>query len=613
MLAGVFAALSLGCLPGIASAHSVVRIAGGELLYLSEDAVSLNTLSAGVSGDEIQLRDPSVEGGSDPGPCRPGEVTNDANAWIIEVFCPRSAVDRVRIDLGEREDSATVALPLPVTLLGGPGADRLTTGEGNDSVDGGDGGDTIDSGAGDDSVTSRDAVADQVSCGAGSDRVVADSLDVVSGDCETVDRVSVAAPVGVAGDRTGPRVEAGGSTLQRVGRLRVLATSSEPGWVAASGYLDVAGLALPLKSDRRRVGVGGGGVSLTIRLSASQLRQARRALARKRRVFVRVGVVGTDQAGNSTAVKAARIRLAGAGGASATTAAHPEPGDVDGDGVRDEFDNCPQNRNGDQADADADLLGDACDADADNDTYANADDNCPLVANNQEDDGPEGTPGNGVGDACDRDSDSDGWPDEAPPGRQKDNCTVIANPDQADYDFDRKGDVCDADDDEDGYFDVSDNCPYRYSIDLGDVDGDGIGNACDPTDDRPPAPPAAPAALDPGAKVQLRLNVGKRHRFAELEAGLAAGVRCSRDCTVAAELRVSAAEARRLRLGRSRTVGAGAARLDGAGSTYVFVRFGRATRRALWRSRGASVELRVSVSDRAGHRAGATRKLVLRR
>src|SRR5262245_45881045 len=73
------------------------------------------------------------------------------------------------------------------------------------------------------------------------------------------------------------------------------------------------------------------------------------------------------------------------GGAPAA-AAHPEPGDIDGDGVRDEFDNCPQTRNGDQGNADGDDLGDRCDTDADGDGVENSTpyldrgaDNCPLA------------------------------------------------------------------------------------------------------------------------------------------------------------------------------------------------------------------------------------------
>jgi Ca2+-binding RTX toxin-like protein len=318
--------------PAGAAAHSLVRIADGQVHYRSEDATSLNTLTIRLTGDEIELRDPTVDGGMDPGPCRPGEITEDANAWIIQTFCPRAGITGVRVDVGEREDTATVAVPLPVTLLGGPGADRLQTGPAADQVDGGDGNDRVDAGAGDDTVVggvgtdtlaggagadllrTADGLADRVACGEGADRVEADTVDVVEADCESVTRSTVAPPPeGAAGDdSTAPVVRAGASTLQRVGRsrrVRLFATSSERGFVAASGFLDVAGLALPLQSDRRRVRVAGGGVQLTVKLRGRALREIRRALRKRRRIVVRMRVVATDAAGNSAAVTAPRVRL----------------------------------------------------------------------------------------------------------------------------------------------------------------------------------------------------------------------------------------------------------------------------------------------------------------
>ena len=331
LLAVSLASVLAGALPAVAAAHSIVRVTGGELSYISADATSLNSLSVGLRGGDIQLRDPTVVGGSDPGPCRPGEVTNDANAWIVEVFCASAAVNRVRLDLGEREDSATVSLSLPVTLLGGPGADRLRSGDGADIVGGGDGNDTlaggagsdvldgglgtdsVDGGSGDDRISARDGLEDRITCGEGADRVEADTLDTTAGDCEVVLRLPVPPPQDSGGDDGArPRVQAGGSTLQRIGRhgrVRVLATSSERGFAAASGFLDAGGLSLPLQSDRRRITVAGGGVTLTVKLSRSQLRECRRVLARGRRVSVRLGVVATDLAGNSAEVRAPRIRL----------------------------------------------------------------------------------------------------------------------------------------------------------------------------------------------------------------------------------------------------------------------------------------------------------------
>lgn len=54
------------------------------------------------------------------------------------------------------------------------------------------------------------------------------------------------------------------------------------------------------------------------------------------------------------------IVATGCGGGGGGGGPQP-PSDVDGDGVADSTDNCPDTANGDQADADHDGLGDACD------------------------------------------------------------------------------------------------------------------------------------------------------------------------------------------------------------------------------------------------------------
>lgn len=73
------------------------------------------------------------------------------------------------------------------TLIGGLGDDALYGGGGNDAVTGGVGTDLLSGGEGDDIIQARDGVADRVDCGAGTDSVVADALDVIV-NCETVDQ-----------------------------------------------------------------------------------------------------------------------------------------------------------------------------------------------------------------------------------------------------------------------------------------------------------------------------------------------------------------------------------------------------------------------------------------
>lgn len=72
------------------------------------------------------------------------------------------------------------------------------------------------------------------------------------------------------------------------------------------------------------------------------------------------------------------------------------PTDLDGDGVADAMDNCPEVPNADQKNTDGDADGDACDGDDDGDGRFDEDDNCPLVKNVDQKD----SNGDGVGDAC---------------------------------------------------------------------------------------------------------------------------------------------------------------------------------------------------------------------
>jgi len=134
--------------------------------------------------------------------------------------------------------------------------------------------------------------------------------------------------------------------------------------------------------------------------------------------------------------------------------------DSDGDGVLDNKDTCPVIPNADQADSDFDGIGDVCE-DTDNDGVIDSLDNCINVANLDQTD----LDGDGIGDACDNDKDGDTILNNL------DNCPTVANTDQADADKDNIGDICDDDDDNDQVLDINDQCPNTPEGSVVDVNG----------------------------------------------------------------------------------------------------------------------------------------------
>lgn len=303
------------------------------ITFTSPDATSTNTLTLRPTGSQIEFHDPTVDGGIDPGHCAPGQLSSPGifGEVVIQAFCPAAGVQAVRVDLGARDDTATVSLAIPVLISGGPGSDALRGGSGADQLGGDDGGDTVAGGdgpdvltgglgvddisgdAGDDDIRVRDGIRDIVRCAAGSDLVDADTLDEIDGDCEAVTRTFTAVPLpAAAADRVAPRVRADAPIRQRISRtrrIRVFARSTETGFAAASGTLNIAGLRLALKVVRRPIRMANQRVTITVTLAQPHWRRAGRALRRNRPVSARISVVATDRAGNSRKAKAVTIRL----------------------------------------------------------------------------------------------------------------------------------------------------------------------------------------------------------------------------------------------------------------------------------------------------------------
>ena len=532
-------------------------------------------------------------------PATPGEVERAASS--SRCFCPRGGVSRVRLDLGEREDTRHRGLArVPATMLGGPGADQLSGGPGRrrgrrrrrqrrarrrrrrrrdrrrpwrrharrrrrrrpDSL-------------------SRDGLADTIACGAGADAVDADTLDQVAADCESRRAASrPRRPPATSPTSPARRWSRPAPTVQRSGRsrrVRVYATSSEPGTVSASGFLDIAGLRLPADApSRAQSPVGGAGAAITYKLSRRPLRaRAPGALrgraqgpgrARRRRApipaarsseapacprfgWLRGGADREAGAGDrrterdipspatSTATRCATLsttaRTTRTGARStptrpsarnpgrprcrpATPTATPATPTTTPTAIRStpRADNCRVDRNPGQEDADGDGFGDLCPpVDADADGVINDDDNCDFAA----------------------------------------------NPDQQDLDGDDKGDVCDRDLDGDRFDDEFDNCPTVYNLEA-------HRHRRRRTDQRPArcatATASAPRAI-PTRRRSPRQRGGDRHRAEgdrasaahdrrsrQLAAGMIVRMRCSEACAATARVAVGRRLARKLGLGR---------------------------------------------------------------
>jgi hypothetical protein len=179
----VLAAVGLALMPAAALGASVNRdTETGVLTIVDDDSVAVD--------DHIVVE--RVGGTTDE--VRGAGLTNDSSDCTTAgaaIDCPLST--SVAVNLGGGNDSfGAIAMPVPISVAGGPGNDDIATSGGPDVLAGGPGDDTLkgNSGiddyfgeAGNDTINSFDRNAERVSCGAGTDVALNDFVDILA-ECE---------------------------------------------------------------------------------------------------------------------------------------------------------------------------------------------------------------------------------------------------------------------------------------------------------------------------------------------------------------------------------------------------------------------------------------------
>jgi Ca2+-binding RTX toxin-like protein len=137
-----------------------------------------NTISIGVTPDgrqyTIESAAPLAVGGE---LCRHPEANGN------QLLCEATAIAGFEINANGGDDTITLAanVPVPATLRGGPGDDKLAGGAGDDKLVGGPGDDKLTGGAGNDSLFGGSG-EDQLSGGSGDDRLLGGSgMDLLLG------------------------------------------------------------------------------------------------------------------------------------------------------------------------------------------------------------------------------------------------------------------------------------------------------------------------------------------------------------------------------------------------------------------------------------------------
>ncbi|HST38616.1 MAG TPA: calcium-binding protein [Conexibacter sp.] len=269
----------------------------------------------------------TLGGGADDG--RPGEGDDVRGVEQLDLSLPATVTGT---DAAERIEFHQLTNPVRIeagggddVVQGGEGNDVVNGGAGNDDVDGSFGDDTIDPGPGrdtvsadlrggdcgplwckspygNDTVLARDGEVDSISCGAGTDRVVADAADVVAPDCETVERAGGSGPAPGPGRRAQPGIDparpqprpGARAVLKATAAVKLRTALARGVAVRVSGAAAGARLALTARAGKRVVASGraragrNGGATVTLRFT----RAARRSLKRATRVTLTISGAG---------------------------------------------------------------------------------------------------------------------------------------------------------------------------------------------------------------------------------------------------------------------------------------------------------------------------------
>lgn len=214
-------------------------------------------------------------------------------------------------------------------VFGEAGDDTVRGGSGADVIDGGGGTDVLEADIvgcqnlcdnGNDVVNARDGIQEQISCGGGADRLIADALDIAPTDagqiCESIERDGTGAPVPSAGTPgTGTPSGTTNTTAPQPAITTLRIIPGNLGRLLRSGLVVAVPCAatrcvvtLDVRQGGRRIGSGTrtlskGGGKVTARFTAA----ARRRLARTRKLTLTVRV--RSRSGDTTRLTTKRVTV----------------------------------------------------------------------------------------------------------------------------------------------------------------------------------------------------------------------------------------------------------------------------------------------------------------